>query len=298
MSNEYESLDDFIERKMNDFKFNLDSKLHTAKMGDPAKILDDNKKNLIGRIGKEYHDTRNNDIERDEDLRRVTLDSFNRSSFQSSYKLNIVNNDGSPASEQVITKGYKYTDLEGNIACKVVVEKKNNINWITEFFVDKQYMGYGLAKDLIEVAKNSLGADHARIPNGDIMQIVILRKRGFERIGQNKNHILMKYRPKGENDAHILAEEDTAKIPGAPINQLSQDTAKNNDSNFKNDTNLIKPGSTRKTVQNRKSMHKDTRNQNQNYTSTKLDQDVGNTNRDNDDNNFWKQEPDRGTIAH
>jgi len=220
------NFEEFLKRKMmmeagNKFRVQLQHKEFTS----PAikDMRDDAYKSIQkNRIENEYHDTRNNDIERIEKINNITLDSFSRSSYEAYYNNYMRTNSGSPNALRKIIKGYIYKDLSGEIACKVVVERTNNLSVITELYVNPRYYGYGLKKALIDVAKTNFSANAALCDRDDLLNMHVYKANNFFIKDKVKN-------------GYLMICEDLYKRPGLPINQLkasnSVNTYKNNITN-------------------------------------------------------------------
>lgn len=209
---------DFIKDKMNEFEINI-----KHKMGYENPIFKDfkddvYKKSQKDRIGFEYHDTRNNDIERVEKIHDITLDSFSRSSYESSYNNYLKTSEGSPTALRKMIKGYVYRNRIGEIACKLVVEKNNNITVITDLYVNPRYYGHGLTKALIDVAKTNLGANAALCDRDNLLLMNAYKKNNFFIKDKVKN-------------GYLMICEELYKRPGTPVNQIK---ASNNITAYKN----------------------------------------------------------------
>lgn len=95
--------------------------------------------------------------------RKMQLLDFNRKSYESSYNNYFTNDLGMTKSHRVIIKGLRFYDSFNNLVAEVEVEKKNEKNIITKFFVSSKYKGHGFAKDLLDSAKISLSANAVQV---------------------------------------------------------------------------------------------------------------------------------------
>lgn len=130
---------------------------------------------------------------------RMELLDFNRKSYESYYNHYYNNDLGMTKSDKIAIKGLKFYDNFNNLVAEVEVERLNDKNMITKFFVDSKYKGMGFAKDLLDAAKISLSANSAKIDNNDESKIKFLIAHGFNFVGKEKQHTILAINDKSKN---------------------------------------------------------------------------------------------------
>lgn len=235
------NFEDFLEKKMNDFKINLDTQMKSRNKYNYDNDSYNKTASQINKINREFNDTNNNSIEKEERIKKVTLSDFSRETFENSMNFYRTTDSGSPKADRHQTKGFVYKDQTGEIAAKLIVEKKNNIGYITDIFVAPKYMGFGLYNELIKLAKNNFGTCGAIIPYDDNFKMVLFKNNNFYVTNKIKNKYILvckeSHVPSRGNNNGNLNNNQTFTRQYKTVSGMSSNSSTNNNLN-NNDRNL------------------------------------------------------------
>lgn len=126
-----------------------------------------------------------------EDSKIIRLLDFNRKSYESSYNSYYQDNFGNTKSNRIKIKGFKFYDDFNNIIAELEVEYLNDFIYITKFEIDGKYSGMGFAKDLLQVARTSLGANAAKIEKNKESKVNFFLRNGFIKKGEQKQFCIL-----------------------------------------------------------------------------------------------------------
>lgn len=181
------------------------------------------KSHQTDRLGKTYQDTRQNDIERVENIRKYTLADFEKQTINSYYNFYQRSNEGTPKAFRNISRGFIYKNPNSfEVVAKVVVEQRNEKNFITELYVSERYRGYGLMKELLDVAMNSLNATGAIVDEENLLLLGLLKKRNFEVQTKQKTKLIMYLNDKDRRFNFDPYDEDLHFNYNTNINSLNK----------------------------------------------------------------------------
>lgn len=255
------TFEDFLEKKMSEMN---------------------NSKKEYNKINKEFNDVNsNNHIKRINN--RITLDNFSRNTFENSVNYYQKSIYGDPKALRLTTKGCIFKDSSGEIACKLVVEKRNNESYITEIFVDDKYKGFGLYKDLIKLAQTNFNSYSAIINKEDMFKMTLFKSNNYQVIGKEKDNYI------------LSCNEDMLTPIGQPKNQLK---AKASNTQFKQFTSSSSNSKDQNTDNSKGLNLSNISMKNNNFTKSQSYKDRDSIYGDNEkernaDNNF---EPESGFI--
>lgn len=189
--NDFNNFEDRLMQKMKEKEVQMIYDLKQSKM-DHNEIKDALRKfknpNLIN---KEYHDTDIKSIDKEEAIKKYSLNDFNRSSISSSFNFYHVSNGGTPQAMRNKTQGYVYKNINGEIVCRLICETRNEKVFITDFYINPLYMGYGLANELLKVARNTFSATGAIVHRDNVFCLGFFKRNNFIIIGKRKEYLIL-----------------------------------------------------------------------------------------------------------
>lgn len=215
------NIQDEIFKKMQDYEIQRIMDIKSKIMQNNNMTKEISKLKNINMINKEYHDNNTNTIEKDEVIKKISLDDFERNSIRSSFNFYQQSDDGSPIAVRNQKNGYIYKDSSGEVACRLTIETKNEKKVITDFYVSPKYMGYGLSNELLSVAKNNFGVTGAIIHKDNNFCISFLQKNNFYIVGKKKDFIILSLSSENRYN-NYLKESVVHKTQNSPVRQQNR----------------------------------------------------------------------------